>query len=331
MKRPFWLALALATLFLGGVAYERFWRAPSEEELAALRRERRNLGDRLRRRLAEQMRPFEEGEAEVVVGVPAPFAERLAGQLATRLFSTVRLTVRDIKVRKEGAVRGKLLFGRRELGRYTLALDLDEARAVLAAGKPKLRFEGQKMVVVLPISLVGGSGRGRLRFHWDGRGMAGAVCGDVDVEGLVEGKVAPDTYTLRGSFALVAEGQGLRGRPAFSDVELRLRVEPSKETWQLLEGALAKQGAVCRAAIKAADVRERLRGLVGRGIRVKLPGRLLPPLRLPVELARSVVLEGREVQVQVSPAGLVLTPAQLWYATAVRLAEETTHPGDLPK
>ena len=36
MKRLFWAVLAAGVLFLGGYAYDRFWRAPSEEELARL-------------------------------------------------------------------------------------------------------------------------------------------------------------------------------------------------------------------------------------------------------------------------------------------------------
>jgi hypothetical protein len=149
MKRLVWLACSAALLFLGGAAYERFWRAPSEEELEGLRRERRTLDERLQRRLAEQMSPFEGREAEVVFAVPARLAERLAGQLATRLLSTVRLRVRGIKVHKEGELRARILVGRRALGRYTLAVDLDEVHAVLGAGKPRLRFESQTIGVVL--------------------------------------------------------------------------------------------------------------------------------------------------------------------------------------
>jgi hypothetical protein len=52
---------------------------------------------------------------------------------------------------------------------------------------------------------------------------------------------------------------------------------------------------------------------------VQLPGKLLPEVRLPVELQRAVILDGREVEVQVNPSGLVLTPAHLWYAAEVKL------------
>lgn len=326
MKRLFWAAFAAAALFLGGYAYDRFWRAPTEEELARLRQERRFLNGRLEKRLDEDLLLLEAREASVLVGVPARFAERFAGELARSLFSEVRITLRNLEVRKEGELRGRVLVGARQLGTYTVTVNLDEVVGILRAGKPKLRFEGDRVGVVLPVSLAEGSGRGRLRFRWDGRGVAGVVCGDVNMSGAIVGSVVPDSYTLRGSLSLATDGPTLVARPTFEDAEIRLGIEPSKETWQLVEKTIGEQGALCRTALRAASVPEKLRAVVQRGFAVKLPGKLFPEMRLPVELERSVDLEGRTVHVQVSPAGLNLTPARLWYGADVRLLDDRPAP-----
>lgn len=313
--------LAAAALFLGGYAYDRFWRAPTEEELARLRQERRFLNGRLEKRLDEDLHQLEAKEASVIVGVPVRFAERFAGELAGKAFSEVRITLRKLEVRKEGELRGRVLVGARALGKYTLTVELDEVVGILRAGKPKLRFEEDRVGVVLPVSLAEGSGRGRLRFQWDGRGVAGVVCGDVNMSGAVEGSVVPDAYTLQGSFRLVTEGPKLVARPVFEDTEVHLGIEPSKETWQLVEKTIGEQGALCRAALRAANVPEKLRAVVHRGFAVTLPRKLFPEVRLPVELEQSVDLQGRSIHVQVHPVGLSLTPKRLWYGADVRLAE----------
>lgn len=319
MKRASWVAIVAAVLFLAGYAYARFWRAPGEEELERLRQEQRMLDGLLKKRLAEAARVAEAPEASVVVGVSARFAERFAGEVVTSLFSEVRLRLRDIKVEKEGELRGRVLVGRGLLGRYALSVRLDEVEAVLRAGKPRLRFAGDRVAVALPVSLTEGSGRGRLRFRWDGRGVAGVVCGDVAVEGEVGGAVVPALYTLEGAFRLAAEGPTVVARPEFEEVRLKVRTEPSSESWELVEKTIREQGAVCRAALKAADLPEKVRSLVGRGFTVTLPRKLFREVRLPVKMQPSVDLQGTAIRFEVRPAGLSLTPVRLWYGADVSL------------
>ena len=320
MRRAVGTALGAAALFLAGYAYERFGKAPTAEELERLRQERRFLSERLGQRLAREVPLLGAAEPSVLVGVPRAFAERLAGDVVTRLLAEVRLTLRDLTVEKEGELRGKIVVGRSLLGRFALRVDLAEVRALLRAGRPRVRFEGNRVAVAVPVSLAEGSGRGRLRFRWDGRGVAGAVCGDLEIEGEVSGTVVPSAYTLRGSFTLAAEGPTLRARPEFEDLDLTVRFEPSKDTWELVEKTIQQQGAVCRAALRAADVPEKVRGLVERGFPVTLPRRIVREVRLPMEVEQTLDVEGTAVRFQVRTTELVLTPARLWYAADVRLA-----------
>jgi len=317
VRRFRWLVLGAAALFLGGFAYERFWKAPSPEELERLRQRRRLLADRLRDRLARDVRLLEVPEASVVVGVPARVAEGFLGDVVQALLSDVRLTLRGLEVHKEGEVRGRLLVGRTRLGRYAVRVSFHEVRATLRAGKPRLRFAGERVAVRLPVSLAGGEARGRLSFRWDGRGVAGAVCGDVEVAGEVAGTARPATYSLEGSLRLVAEEAALVARPEFEATRVTLRVEPSRETWGLVERTIREQGAVCRAALGAADVPEKIRGLLDRGFGVTLPATLFREVRLPVAMERSVGIGEAEVRLRVAPVGLALTPQRLWYGAAV--------------
>jgi hypothetical protein len=320
VKRLFRFALAGVALFAAGFAYDRFWRAPDEEELEKLRQQRRILSARLEERLARELHGLEARDATVIVGVPERFVERFAGELATRLFSDVRLTFAGIKIRKEGELRGRIIVGRSELGKFALDVDLDEVQAVLRAGKPNLTFDGAEVRVVLPVALVEGTGRGRLRFRWDARGVATAVCGDLELAGGVAGRVVPDSYTLRGAFRLAMDGPRLVARPTLEEIGLHLRIEPSAETWELVDKAIAAQGAVCRTALRAADVAGRVRALVDRGFDVKLPRKALPEARLPLDLEQPVDVEGQDLRVQVTPRGLTVAPARLWYGADVSVA-----------
>lgn len=306
-----WGVVVVAAL----LAYDRLWRPPAPAVLERLREERRTLSERLQKHIHAEVDLPGAGDAGVVIGIPAPLAERFARDASRELLSEVRLAARDLEIRKSGQLSARILVGRTGLGSYDMVVTLEEVSGVLKAGRPELRFEGGRVGVVLPVSLVAGKGRGRIAFSWDGRGVAGAVCGDLEAEGPVSGRVLPAEYVLRGGLTLTAEGADLVARPEFDDVELRLRVEPSPETWQLVEDEIGKQGAVCRTALRGADVPEKLQAAIDRGFPLKLPRRLLPDLRLPVEM--ETALRGHPSALRIRPAGLSISRRRVWYGTHV--------------
>jgi hypothetical protein len=230
---------------------------------------------------------------------------------------TVRLT--DLDVAKEGELKGRVLVGRTSLGNYRLNVHLDEVKASLRAGAPRLQFDGGRVGVALPLSVVQGEGRGSIRFRWDGRGIAGGVCGDADAGGAIAGRVIPADHTLQGRIALATEGGTLRATPELEDAAIRIEVEPSEESWTLLDRAVEAKGAVCRAALGAADVREKVRALVDKGFVVRLPPRLVREVRLPVNVAPLLRSGTGEARFDVRPAGVRLTGSRLWYGTFVAL------------
>ena len=221
MKRLVRAAAAAAVLFGLGFAYARFWWGPGPEALERQRREVQRLGEQLDERLRERARLRDSAGENVVVGIPAGVAERLAGEAMAGLVPGIGLTLHDLRFRKADEVRARLLLGRRTVGRFVLSVHVREMRAVLRPRKARLRFDDGRVAISLPVSVEDGEGRARLRFKWDGRGVAGAVCGDLDVTREVTATVPRRTYTLEGGLRLSVQGTALVAQPEFGDVPLQ--------------------------------------------------------------------------------------------------------------
>jgi hypothetical protein len=317
VKRFFRLLIAAAFLAGGVIVYERFIRAPSADELERLRERRRALEAQLEGRVTSAWGSAP--KSAVVVGVPPAFAQRFVADVLNTLVRDVRVALRNVEVRREGELHGRILIGRSTLGTFALHANLERVEGRLHPGTPRLTFGGDRVQVSLPVAMEEGTGQGRLDFHWDGRGVAGAVCGDVEMEGPIAGRVAPTSYTLEGAFQLSAEGATIVARPEFDDVKLSLAVEPSSETWQLVDDVIAKQNALCRKGLAMADVREKVRELVGKGIVVTLPRRLFPDVKFPAGMQAPLAEDVHGPRVRVSPTALKVTRSWLWYGADVRV------------
>jgi hypothetical protein len=311
--------IVLAVIVVAGIlAYERYGTAPSAADLDRLREQRRALSERIRQRLAGELQGMP-ADASVVLGIPPRFAERLAQEVTPSILQEMKVHFGNIDVTKSGELQARILIGHQQLGAFTLRLHLDDVDILLRAGKPQVRFESQRVAVSLPISVASGSGRGNIRFEWEGRGLAGGVCGDMDLHGDIAGRIVPGEHVLSGTLALSTAGSALIAQPELDDVELKLRIEPSAETWQLVDKALQERGAMCRTALRTADVPEKIRAFVNRGFTVALPKRLLHQVRFPAGMEQQVDLDGQPLHFQVHPAALTLTPARLWYGAEVEL------------
>lgn len=311
--------LVAGLLFAGGFAYARFWWGPGPEALEKQRREVRELSARLERRLRERALLRDGADAAVLVGVPAEVADRLAADTVAGLFSGMRVELRDLRFRKSDEVQARLLLGKRSVGRFALSVHVREVSARLHPGRPRLRFGEDRIAVTLPVT-VDGEGAARVRFKWDGRGIAGAVCGDLDVAHEMTASVPSRSYSLQGSLRLAVDGPALVATPEFEDVELTVPVEPTAATWRYVEELVASRGALCRAALGKADVESKLKGLLARGIKLTLPRQLVErPLRVPLAVERTVALAGRSLEVEAQPRDVIVTPARLWYGVALAL------------
>jgi hypothetical protein len=315
------LLLLAAVVLGGGYLYTRFWMGPGPEELARLRRENADLRARVESRLRGRGGVAGAPEGTVLIGIPARAAATLAAETTAGLFREVGLALRDVKVRKEDEVQASLL-GRRTLGHFALTLVLREVRARLRPGKPRLTFGQDRIGVALPVTIAEGSGHGRLHLEWDGRGMAGAICGDLETTLDVAGAVVPGRHTLEGAFLLSAEGATVVARPMFGEVKVRVPIEPSRETWKAVHALIDGRSALCRSALKAAHLEDKLRSALEKGVVVTIPPNALArEVRLPAVLERPLDLPERSMHLDIRPSGLTVAPGRLWYGATVEVTK----------
>jgi len=321
LKRHRLLFLALLIATAATVVVLRVWRRPppGPARLEALTRERDTLEDRWRDALvaAGETSLGEAPDADLVIGLPATLTRAIVGQVVTGVFGQATLTLTGLHVRKEGEVRTPRVLVRRTIGAYALDVDIHRVRGVLEAAAPALAFGDDRVDVTLPVRLVGGEGDAEIRLQWDSKGVTGVLCGDIDVTRTITGAVVPEDYEMAGSFAVAAEGDSIVLRPSFPDLAARIAVEPSAESWKVIEEIIRERPRGCEIALDAIDLRERLAGILGRGFNVQIPQRIFKAIPLPASVRRSVRVRGIALAMQVKPTAVVVRNDRLWYGSDV--------------
>jgi hypothetical protein len=328
MKRALWIGAAIIVLGGGLFAYLRLrdslarGPAPTPAEIQALSEERRRLRNEFRDLLnRENVLDFANAPAgNILVGVPTSFAEDLVRQMVTGLFSKVRLHLRNIEAHAEGEVKAKVLFTQK-VGRYVLDVRVKDIHALLKPGPPELEFGGDRIGIRLPVSVAEGHGSGSVHFQWQGKGLAGAVCGDLDVSPDISSDVKPRTYTVGGEFQLAAVGESLLARPRFGEIVLKVVLQPTEKTWEVLQATVEDikedKNGVCGMAIRKINIRGIVQKIIDKGFDVKLPPKLFRDVSLPARIEQTVTLKDRTVSLEARPLGLRVTPLMLWYGVAM--------------
>ena len=341
MKRALWVAAVFLVLGGGIYAYLRIREAlargpaPTPAEIQALIEERRRLGDEFRVLLTQHgVLDFANAPAgNILVGVPTGFAEDLVGQMISGLFSEVRLHLKNIQAHAEDDVKAKVLFTQK-VGHFILDVNVKDIRALLKPGKPELQFGGDKIGIRLPVRVAEGHGTANVRFQWQGKGLAGTVCGDMDVNADVSSEVKPSTYTVAGEFQLAAAGEALVARPRFGDIVLKVVLQPTEKTWEVLSATVADikedKNGICGMAIKKIDIRGIVQKIIDKGFDVKLPPKLFKDITLPASVEQTVTIKDRTVSLDARPLGLRVTPFMLWYGVAIGAEAEGAAPSSPP-
>lgn len=303
--------------------------APSQERLAALRSQRAALQERFRELTSGQRDPGlgDPPQGGLVIGVPASFTRSLVEQLVTGLLAEVRLDLADLEFKKSDEVRGKVLFGMRTFGRYDLEIRVGSVRGLLRPGAPTLGFGRQRIAVTVPVRLAEGAGRAQVRLKWDSKGLANAVCGDFDISRELTASVRPANYRLAGAFEVAADSGAIVLTPRFADLKVRLHVEPTPEAWAAVEDLLRERRALCRAALSRVDVREKLEQVVRAGFEVRVPAKLVQPIRIPAGVQQSLSVQGMDVSLQIVPAALSVGDERLWYGVDVTVSRQAAAAG----
>ena len=328
------VAAAVAFIVVVGGFLVLRWRGrgpepASEAELNRMEQTRNALRERLAELSAKDPALKEAPAGSVLIGVPVDVATDLVQQLTAGFLDQVEIDLRGIKVHKEGEVTAKTFLGTVKPGAFVVDVTVDEGRGRLKPGNATLKFEGNRIHIALPVLVAEGTGRATIRFRFDSKGMAGAICEDLDLTQAVSGRVTPESHTLEGSFLLAVKDGVLEATPDFPDLGLRLKIEPSAETWESIDKLVEERGFKCRTALKMVDIRGVLKEILDRGFDVKVPKKVIRPIRLPAGLQASVVLEGKTYDLFVMLQELRVVSSVLWYgadvsATVAGAAREAT-------
>lgn len=310
-------ALSCAALFATAPACRRQGAATPDElraEIARLERERDALRERIGELLPKDPRISGMPRSEVRFGVPTPLARTLIEKVIAGFVDQVELELRDLKVHKAGRVR-KLVT----LGEYVLDVRIERVSGRLRTGQPDIRFGGNQVTVALPVEVVSGTGDATIDFAWDGRNVAGMLCGDMQIRQQVAGSVKPDSYPLRGGLELQASAREILAAPRFPALKVRLTVEPSTESWAAVQKILEEKQGVCGFVLDKVDIRGVLEGLIAKGFNVRLPTEKLKPVAIPVGIEPTMTIRGKPITLDLTVGGLAITEHMLWLGADVEV------------
>ena len=338
MKRIVLMLLAAATL---GGAYV-YWRSlppelpppPTPAELQALVEKRDELQQRLTATIVAngEKSLANAPRGGVMIGIPTSFTRSILDQIVTGLFRELTLTLKNLKVHKEGEVKVKAVFGKKTVGKYVLDVQIHQVRGLLKPGSPDVVFSRDRVSVVLPVRLAEGRGDADIRLTWDSKGLAAnMICGDVDVTKSVSGGVIPQDYRLSGAFKISSAGAAITLSPDFpEELQVRIYVDPSEQAWAAVEEVIKDRRAACEATLNKVDIKGILGNIVDRGFNVKIPQKLIKPIRLPAGITQSLEVQGIKLDLLLKPTGLLVSGDRIWYGADIAFGAPGARASPLP-
>ena len=257
-------------------------------------------------------------QTPVRVGVPTSLTRELVEKVTAGFVDQVTLELKNLRVRKSGTVKKVVT-----LGEYALDVHIEKVAGRLKTGKPDVRFGGNKISIALPITVASGGGKATIRFKWDGKNVSGAVCGDMDIEQTVTGKVKPDSYPVSGALMLTAGAEQILAAPKFPPIKVNLKIDPSPESWAAVQKIIDDKEGACGFVLDKVDVLKIVRGLIDRGFNVRLPTEKIKPMAVPVGIEPEMNVHGQTVALGIKVAGLAITEDMIWLGAELKV--------DLPK
>jgi len=326
------LLLLLGVLVAAGAAAALYVRSlppdlpppPTAAQLDALQARRDALSQRLSAAVvAHGEKSLKDApRGGIMIGVPTSLTRSIVQQVVTGLFDGMTLTLRNLKVHKEGEVKVKMIFGKKRVGAFVLDVDIKQVRGILKPGPPDLTFSTNRIGVGLPVRLAHGEGQADLRFQWDSKGLAAnTVCGDVDTTKAVTGGVVPADYRLEGAFVFSARGESVTLRPEFPDLAVRIFVAPSEQAWNVVDEVVKEQRGGCEMALNKVDVKAQISKILNRGFNVKIPQKILKPVRLPAGVTQSLEVQGVALPLTVKFTGVLVASDRIWYGADLVLGK----------
>jgi hypothetical protein len=254
-------------------------------------------------------------DTPVRVGVPTTLARDLIQRVVAGFVDQVTLELKNLKVKKSGRVKKVVT-----LGEYDLKVDIHRVTGRLKTGKPEVTFGGNEVALALPVTIASGTGRATLYFKWDGKNVAGATCGDMEVTQEVSGGVRPDTYPVSGALFLTATAKDILAEPRFPQIKVRLKVAPSDESWAAVDAILEQKDGLCGYVVEKVNVRGIVQRLVDKGFNVRLPTEKIKPMAVPVGIEPTMEVRGQPVALGIKVGRLAITESVIWLGAHVSVA-----------
>jgi hypothetical protein len=314
-RAPLAAALPLAALLALFACREREDRqSPGQlrAEIAALEKERDLLRPKLDALIARDPRIAGMPKTPVRVGVPTTLARELIERVTAGFVDHVTLELKNLKVNKTGSVKKVVT-----LGQYELHVVIKRVSGRLKTGKPSVTFGGNRIQLSMPVTVASGSGNANISFKWDGKGVSGAVCGDLNVNQDVTGGVKPASYPVSGSLVLTATAEEILAVPKFPLIKINLKVDPSDESWAAVQKILDDQEGVCGYVVDKVNILKIVQGLIDRGFNVRLPTEKIKPMAIPVGIEPTMQVEGRQVALGIKVGELAITSDMIWLGANV--------------
>jgi hypothetical protein len=296
--------------YLGGRA--RTTSAELRRQVAALERERDELRQTRASLEVRDLRMAGMPDSRIRVMIPTTLAERLFEKFITGFADQLTLRLKNLKVHKAGTVKKVVT-----LGEYDLNVLVNQVTGRIKTGDPTVTFGDNKIGLTLPATVASGTGRATIDFKWDGKNVSGAVCGDMDIRQVVTGNVVPDTYTIAGSFTLLAEDATVFMTPRIPPVVVNLRVKASDGSWAAVKKILDDKEGVCGFVLDRVDILGVVKNLIDKGFNVKLPTERLRPMAMPVTVDPEFSVRGRQMALKISLGGLAITKYAIWVGADV--------------
>jgi hypothetical protein len=295
----------------------------ARRRIQALKAERTRLQEELRSSLPPDARLVDAPPGDVLIGLPASLVESIVSEALTGPLRNVRLFLKDaVKVERRDIIKTKTFLGMMTLGEYVLNVSVQEVHAVMKPGTPKLAFGANRIAIDLPVRVESGRVKASLAFKWDGRKLAGVVCGDLSSEHALRATVPPVPVRLRGRFEVEARGERLIVKPVIAPVEMAFKVEPEQSTWDFIDDLIESKNAVCEAALRKAAVGQKVKDLVERGFKVQLPNQWLHEMTLPASFRDTFDVQGTTAGLAIVPTGVSITRTRIWYGAKLFLRKQ---------
>lgn len=284
-------------------------------EIERLQAEQDSLRARAAELVAQDPKILALPKGDVVVSVPTVFLRNVIWRVFEDVADNVNLSLGGLKAHVAQKIKKVVT-----IGEFTVDVDIQEVVGKLEPAQPDIRFGGDQVSMSLPVTLSEGHGTARIHFVWDGKNVADAACGDMDVTETVDGSVIPADYVVSGSMRLTIHENKILCTPAFPETKLRIRMKPSQASWDSVNAILASKHGACGWVLDKVNVPKLLEGIVQeKGINVRLPVNKIQPFMISAGVRDSVTVAGKTLTFETRTNTLRIDPEAVWYSADVAL------------